>query len=252
MKNAKEIRYYRTFSDDFCVTRDQDHSLPDGYKRIRRDLPFRLLSALTYGTALALSWIYLTFSLHVTYKKHCRIKGGAFIYGNHTQPVGDVFIPAYAAFPKRIYTVVSPANYAIPVIGKLIPYLGAIPTPSGIRDLRDFGDALGTRIGEGHPVVIFPEAHVWEYCSFIRDFPKTSFYYPVRTGAPAYALTVTYEPRRLGKKPKAIVHLDGPFYAPVSGTEKSRAESLRDTVLDAMKKRTAQSVSHIDYVKETT
>lgn len=248
MKKTKEIRYYSTFADDFCVTRDQDMRLPDGYKRIRRDLPFRVLSALTYGTALILSRIYLTFSLHVTYKKQCRIEGGAFIYGNHTQPVGDVFIPAHAAFPRRIYTVVSPANYAIPVIGKLLPCLGAIPTPSGIRDVRDFSDAIQTRIGEGHPVVIFPEAHVWEYCSFIRDFADTSFRYPVRTGAPSYALTVTYSPRRFGRKPKATAWLDGPFYAPEAGTERDRTETLRDTVLAAMKKRAETSASHIDYV----
>lgn len=252
MKKTKEIRYYSSFEDDFCVTRDQDMRLPDGYQRIRRDLPFRVLSALTYGIALVISRIYLTLSLHVTYKSKVKIDGGAFIYCNHTQPVGDVFIPAFAAFPRRIYTVVSPANYAIPVIGKLLPYLGAIPIPSGLRDVHDFGDALRIRTDEGHPVVIFPEAHVWEYCSFIRDFPDTSFHYPVKTGMPAYALTVTYKPRRFGRKPKAEVYLDGPFYAPASGTERERTAALRNTVLDAMKKRAALSTSHIDYILKIT
>ncbi len=252
MKTNKETRYYSSFEDDFCTTRDQNMRLPDEYKRIKRDLPFRILSALTYGTALVISRIYLTLSLHVTYKSKIKIDGGAFIYCNHTQPVGDVFIPAFAAFPKRIYTVVSPANYAIPVIGKLLPYLGAIPIPSGIRDVRDFGDALRTRTDEGHSVVIFPEAHVWEYCSFIRDFPDTSFRYPVKTSKPAYALTVTYKPRRFGRKPKTEVYLDGPFYAPDLGTERERTSALRDTVLDTMKKRALTSASHIDYILKIT
>lgn len=223
--------------------------LPDGYRRIRYDLPYKFLSAITYSAAVAFSWIYLKFFLHVSYKKSTKIKSGAFIYGNHTQPVGDVFIPAYAAFPRRIFTVVSPANYALPVIGKILPYLGAIPTPSGLKDLTDFGNALKTRVSEGHPIVIFPEAHVWEYCSFIRDFPKSSFAYPIKSNAPSYALTVTYSERRFGSKPKATIFLDGPFFAPSEGTERERSEQLRDTILQAMKKRAENSSSHIDYVK---
>lgn len=252
MKKAKEIRYYNSFSDDFEFTRDQSKRLPDGYRRIRRDLLSRVLSELAYLTAIALSWIYLKFFLHVKYKSSAKIKSGAFIYGNHTQPVGDVFIPAYAAFPRRIYTVVSPANYAIPVIGKLLPYLGAIPTPSGIKDLVDFGNALHTRASEGHPVVIFPEAHVWEYCSFIRDFPEASFVYPIKSELPAYALTVTYKPRRFGSKPRAEVFLDGPFFAPTEGSVRQRSAHLRDTVLQAMKNRAETSSSHIEYVKNDT
>ena len=251
MKKTDRIRYYSSFSDDFEFTRNQDMRLPDGYKRVRHDLPYRILSFLTYGTALALSWIYLVFFLHVRYKNRPRIRSGAFIYCNHTQPVGDVFIPAYAAFPRRIYTVVSTANYAIPVIGKLLPYLGAIPTPSGIRDTADFTGALAERVNEGCPVVIFPEAHVWEYCSFIRDFPETSFRYPVKLGAPVYALTTTYKPRRFGRKPKAEVSVDGPFFAPDEGTDREKSVFLRDKVLGTMKKRAEGGASHISYIHKS-
>ncbi len=249
MKTEK-TRFYHSFSDDFCKTDVIPSRVPS--ERIRRDLPHRVLSVIVYGTAILLSWIYLKLELHVKYEFHAKIEPRSFIYGNHTQPVGDVFIPAYAAFPHRIYTVVGPANYALPVIGRIIPYLGAIPTPSGLRDTIDFGNALRERLDEGHPIVIFPEAHVWEYCSFIRDYSETSFRYPVKYGAPAYALTLVYSPRKHGKKPRTTVHVDGPYYADTDGNERERAQELRDKILAAMKKRAEKSASHIDYIKATT
>lgn len=60
-------------------------------------------------------------------------KSGCFLYGNHTQPVGDAFIPVRALAPKRSYVVVSPANLGIRVLGPLLPMLGALLIPNSIR-----------------------------------------------------------------------------------------------------------------------
>ena len=39
-------RYYKSFADDFVTSKDQDHRLPEDYKWIRTDLPYRFLSDL--------------------------------------------------------------------------------------------------------------------------------------------------------------------------------------------------------------
>lgn len=244
MKKNAEVRRYSSFADDFVTTKDQDHRLPEDYRWIRTDVRSRFLSALSYGAALVISSVWCRAALHV--RLHDRkllraARDGAFIYANHTQPVGDVFIPALASFPRRIYTVVSPANLGIPVIGRILPYLGALPIPDTLGGMRGFTEAVKARADEGCNVVIYPEAHVWEYYTGIRPMPESAFTFPVRCGKPSYAMTVTYKKRCIGKKPAAMVHLDGPFYPDESLPPRRRAAALRDTVYAAMLERSRES-----------
>lgn len=145
MKKNAEVRRYSSFADDFVTTKDQDHRLPEDYRWIRTDVRSRFLSALSYGAALVISSVWCRAALHVRLRDRKLLRAardGAFIYANHTQPVGDVFIPALASFPRRIYTVVSPANLGIPVIGRILPYLGALPIPDTLGGMRGFTEAV--------------------------------------------------------------------------------------------------------------
>lgn len=244
MKREAEKRYYRSFSDDFVTTKEQSLRLPDGYKWIRTDPAYRFLAALSYALALAISSVWCRLFLHVRFKNRRALRearDGAFIYGNHTQPVGDVFIPALASFPRRIYTVVSPANLGIPFIGRILPYLGALPIPDSLHDLGKFGDAISCRIGQKKNVVIYPEAHVWEYYTGIRPFPETSFSYPVKLDRPVFCMTTVYKKRRFGKKPAAVVYIDGPFYRDPDANPRKQSKELRDTVFECMQKRSLES-----------
>ncbi len=249
-ETPEKVRYYKSFTDDFFQT-DETFTLPENYRWIRTDARSRVLSALVYALALVFSNVYCRLFLHVRIrgaKKLRREKGGFFLYGNHTQPIGDVFDPALACFPKRIYTVVSPANLYLPVIGRLLPYLGALPIPDGLAGMRAFNEAIERRVRAGHPIVIYPEAHLWEYYTGVRPFPDASFKYPARLGAPVYAMTTTYQKRRFGRKPRATIWIDGPFFA--SGESvKRRAGALRDAVYGKMCARAAQSTcSYITYL----
>ena len=202
---APRERYYSSYTDDFVTTRDQDLRLPEDYEWIRRDARSRVLSALSYGTALLLSSFGCRLFLHVRFKNRAALKkapDGAFIYGNHTQPVGDVFQPALASFPRRIYTVVSPANLAIPVIGRILPYLGALPIPDTLSGMKKFNEAVAARSAEKKNIVIYPEAHVWEYYTGIRPFADSSFTFPARLGKPVFAMTVTYNAAASEKSPQ--------------------------------------------------
>ncbi len=252
MKDKGSARYYRSFEEDFFETGEKQ-GVPHGYKWVRKDPLSRFLSAVIYGAALLFSNIYCRLFLHVRIKGAAairRVKGtGMFLYGNHTQPVGDVFNPALACFPKRIYTVVSPANLALPVIGKCLPYLGALPVSDTVSGTKELNAAIEHRLKQNCPIVIYPEAHVWEYYTKIRPFSETSFKFPVKFGVPVYAMTTTYQRRRWGKKPAVTLYIDGPFEAG-KGTAKEKARRLRDEVYACMDAKSAHSTyEYIRYEK---
>lgn len=246
----QEVRYFSSYTDDFEQSANQDFELPDGYQWIRTDILSKFLSGLIYGLAVIFGGAYCRYFLHMKIKGRKKlkgIKGGFFIYGNHTQPVGDVFIPALCVLPKRIYTVVSPANYGIPVIGKILPFLGALPVAHSLHGVKELNKAIEYRLEHGHPIVIYPEAHVWAYYTDIRPFPDTSFKFPVKFNKPVFALTVTYKKSRIFKRPIMEVYLDGPFYAD-GGTVKEKTVHLHKQIFDAMKARSGNSdYSYIEY-----
>lgn len=247
----KETRYYEAFTDDFAQSANQEFVLPADYKWVKTGVCARLLSAVIYALAILFSCVYCKCVLHMKVIGRQKLKGiksGYYIYGNHTQPVGDVFIPALCALPKRIYTVVSTANFGIPFIGKLLPFLGALPIVDSIRGIRELTHAMAHRLERGHPIVIYPEAHVWEYYTKIRPFPSTSFKFPVKFGTPAFAMTVTYRRSRFFKKPVMEVYIDGPFWG-AGETAKGKAEDLHHRIYDAMLKRSQNSnCEYIRYV----
>ncbi len=231
----KKTYEYNSFSDDFFDD-GKEHKLPCGYVWIKKDPISKIKSALSYGLALIFANIYCRLFLHIKIKGGDVLKngqGGFFLYANHTQPVGDVFTPALVTFPKRIYTVVSPSNFDIPIIGKLIFSLGALPVPDSLKNMRKFREAVKTRINEGHPVIIYPEAHVWPYYTGIRPFSESAFMFPEDSLVPAYVMTSTYKKRRGSGRPKTVIYIKGPFYGK-GDTPKERALYLRDKVYDVM------------------
>ncbi len=247
-----KVRYYQSFTDDFAQSANQDFNLPDDYVWVRNDVSSKVLSNLIYGLAIVFGGIYCKLFLHTKIRGRKNIKGvngDFFIYGNHTQPVGDVILPALCVLPKRIYTVVSTANYGIPVIGKILPYLGALPIVNTLHGMKELTKAIGTRIKKGHPVVIYPEAHVWEYYTKIRPFPDTSFKFPVKFNKPAFAMTVTYKKSKLFRRPITEVFFDGPFYAK-GNTAAEKTADLHSKVLLTMQERSKNSnFAYIEYKK---
>lgn len=251
----KEVRYYEAFTDDFEQSAKQDYKLPENYKWVRTDILSKFLSGLIYGLAVIFGGAYCKFVLHMKVKGRKNLKGmkgDFFIYGNHTQPVGDVFIPALCVLPKRIFTVVSTANYGIPVIGKILPYLGALPISDSLHGFKELSKAIETRLSKNHPIVIYPEAHVWEYYTGIRPFADTSFKFPVKLNKPTFAMTITYRKGKLYKRPVMEVYLDGPFY-PEGDTVREKTDDLKEKVYKKMLERSRNSnYSYIEYSKKET
>lgn len=216
--------------------------------KIKRFIVYRLI-------AMPVAFLYCKFALHSTFRNRAVLKDvkgkGCFVYGNHTQQVGDPFLPNLALFPRSVYMIVHPDNVSIPVLGRVTPYLGALPLPANLKAMRNFKEAIRTRIEEGSVVMIYPEAHIWPWYTGIRNFPATSMKYPVELNAPSFALTTTYRKRRFGRKPRTVTYLDGPFYPDNTISPRSRAQELRDRIYETMVKRSQESdCEYIRYLKE--
>ena len=168
--------------------------------------------------------------------------GGYFIYGNHTQPFADTFIPSIANYPKRNFFIVSPANVSMPGMGWLVELLGAIPVPCDLEGMKHFITAVEQKIRRGHSVTIYPEAHIWPYYTHIRPFKDVSFKYPVNLNCPVFALTNTYHRRgRRGDKVQIITYIDGPFFPDLNLKPRQRQKDLCDRVYQRMVERSHES-----------
>lgn len=210
---------------------------PSRWWKLGRFVAYRLI-------AMPIAYCYCKLALHSTFRGRENLKkaaGGCFVYGNHTQQIGDPFLPNLALCPKSVYMIVHPDNVSMPVLGNITPYLGALPLPGNLKAMRNFKDAIARRISEGSFIMIYPEAHIWPYYIGIRDFPATSMKYPVELDVPSFALTTTYRKRRFGIKPRTVTYLDGPFYPDKELPSRARAQDLRDRIYEAMVARSRES-----------
>lgn len=251
----KKIYYYKTYQDDFVQSQDQDYKIPEDYKWTSDNLVYKIFSSVMYLIAYIIGYIYCRFFLHIKIKNANILKkyknDGFFLYGNHTQPVGDVFTPAHVCKTKRIYVIANSCNLKVKVIGSLLPILGIIPIPDTASQMKDFLATVKKRINENKCIVIYPEAHVWPYYTEIRKFPTTSFKFPVENKAISFCMTSTYQKRRFGKKPKIIVYIDGPFFINEKLSKKENQNKLCDEIYECMKKRSENSTyKYIEYRKK--
>ena len=206
------------------------------------------------GTPIAYLYCKLAFGWQVKNRAVLRSinkKHGFFIYGNHTQAVGDAFFPSLAVFPKSVYTIVHSNNVSMSVLGKINVYLGALPLPDTLQAAKNFKKAVNVRFQKGNAVMIYPEAHIWPYYTGVRNFPAASFRYPVENNAPCFALTNVYKKRKIRQKPRIVTYLDGPFYAEKSLPLKERMQQLREKIYAKMLERSKESdCEYVRYLRK--
>lgn len=228
--------YSDELNDDFAGTKIARKPLPEDYRYVRTDAPFRAGRFIVYRL-FATPLIALAGLLcgRIRNRRATRgfRRGGAFIYGNHTCYLGDALNPTRIAFPRAASVVVNPDAVSIPVAGGLVRLLGGVPVPEGIGGLKNFSRDIISAAERGEWVAIYPEAHIWPYYTGIRPFGAASFKYPAKCGVPVFAYTTVYRRRKFSRKPKKVVYVDGPFFAE-GETLKEKAESLRAQVYEAM------------------
>lgn len=250
-KTEKIVYYTDELSDEFANDTIIAKTIDGTYRYLRENLLGRFLHVFWYRiVAIPAAYVYLKLSFHHKIvnkkiisraRKEGKLKEGFFLYGNHTQQVADAFIPTFVSLPRAAYVIVHPNNVSMPVLGKINPYLGALPLPSDAEATKHFLKAVETRRKTGNAIMIYPEAHIWPYYTDIRPFTDASFRYPAKLSVPVFCFTNTYQKRRLSKKPKIVTYVDGPFYPDQELPGKERKEKLRNQVYSIMKERTSQN-----------
>lgn len=256
MDSEKTYYYSDELNDEFSGISRNTKQIPDDYRYIRRNPFWRALSVLIHRIIMTpFSYLYCKLAFNVRFVNRKILKPyrkeGYFLYGNHTQIPGDGLLQALAVFPDKSYVVVNADNVSAKGTENFMLMVGALPLPASVSGYRNFLNAMDTRLAEGHPIVIYPEAHIWPYYTKIRPFSEASFAYPAAKNKPAFAMTVTYAKRGRRRRPAMTVYLDGPFFAE-GGTRKEKARTLRNSIYGAMCQRCEEhsTYEYIHYIKK--
>ena len=250
MKKQNSITY-DNYTEDFVTSSNQDYELKSNYKWLNTSIIYKIISTILYFIAYLIALIYCKLFLRVSFQNKEILKEykGYYLFGNHTQMIGDALNPLLLTFPRKNYVVASTANLGIPFLGKILPFVGALPIPKKIHEKESLFNTMHTLV-QNHSITIYPEAHLWPYYTKIRPLPVSSFRFPVKDNVPAFTMTTTYQKRKIGKRPKITIYIDGPFYPDDLPTKKEQATSLRDKVFKQMTIRSQKSTySYIKYQK---
>ena len=256
MEKRRVIYYTDELNDEFSTFTATPPRIDGSYDYERNDPFGRFLAFFLYRIVM-----YPVVVLYARFVFRQKIIGkdklkpyrnrGIFLYGNHTQPLGDALLQTRMTFPARTFIIVHPNNLVVPVLGKMVPSLGGLPVPDDKAACRNFLSAIKKRISEGRPLVIYPEAHIWPYYTGIRPFADTSFRYPVELDAPVFCFVNTYKKSGFRKRPRMVTYIEGPFFAGGEASLKERRKALRDAVYSKMCELARNSdIDVIRYVKK--
>lgn len=232
---------YLKLTDDIVESADQSFSLSDNYQIFPTTKIGKIWNVVARHLASAFGWFYSRIILHVRVigkEKLQAVNGGYFVYANHTQPIGDAFIPLTIYPVMKFYAIAGQANWGIPFIGKyLLPY-GGLPVGNDIKQAAKLLQAIKTVIRDKKGVVvIYPESHVWPYYTKIRPFPTTSMHFPIQLNAPSFTATSTYQHSKFFKRPKMTIYIDGPFYSDQGLSKKEAQAQLHDEIWKSLSNR---------------
>lgn len=251
----KEVIYYSSFDEDFAGNDIAPKPVNADFPYEHNNIFWRIAAKL-FLSVIAYPAVFLVCKMGYGLKFENRravkkVNGACCFYMNHTHNL-DCFVPYLAVWPKRNSIITGPEAVSIRGVRNLVLMLGAIPIPSELAAYKGFYGALDKRIKKGHCVSIFPEAHIWRGCTFIRRFSSVSFRYPVSNGIPAMAAVLTRRKRKglfsFIKSPAWTVTVSEPFYPDKELPRKAAEQDLCDRVYQWMKA-TAESHENVETVK---
>lgn len=253
----KIIYYEDELNDEFSKSSIEPRIIDEKYKYVHKNPLWNLCSFVLQNIlSVPIKILYAKIKFRIKYIGKEKIKPykneGYFIYGNHTQPFADTFIPSIPMYPKRNFLIVNPVNISLKGTGTLVEMLGAMPIPSNKSAMKNFLNAIKQKTNKGYAITIYPEAHIWPYYTKIRPFKDVSFKYPVQLEKPAFCITNTYQSYgRNNKKIKIVSYIDGPFFPSKELTLKEQQKELRNKIYNCMDERSKNSnIEHIKYIKK--
>ena len=254
---SKIIYYEDELNDEFSKSSIEPRIIDENYKYVHKNPLWNLCSFVLQNIlSVPIKILYAKIKFRIKYIGKEKIKlyrnEGYFIYGNHTQPFADTFIPSIPMYPKRNFLIVNPVNISLKGTGTLVEMLGAMPIPSNKSAMKNFLNAIKQKTNKGYAITIYPEAHIWPYYTKIRPFKDVSFKYPVQLEKPAFCITNTYQSYgRNNQKIKIVSYIDGPFFPSKELTLKEQQKELRNKIYNCMDERSKNSnIEHIKYIKK--
>ena len=249
----KIIYYEDELNDEFSKSSIEPRIIDENYKYVHKNPLWNLCSFVLQNIlSVPIKILYAKIKFRIKYIGKEKIKSyrneGYFIYGNHTQPFADTFIPSIPMYPKRNFLIVNPVNISLKGTGTLVEMLGAMPIPSNKSAMKNFLEAIKQKTNKGYAITIYPEAHIWPYYTKIRPFKDVSFKYPVQLEKPAFCITNTYQSYgKNNKKIKIVSYIDGPFFPNKELTLKEQQKELRNKIYNCMEERSKNS--NIEHIK---
>ena len=254
----KTIYYSDELNDDFASLGIKKKPLGDDFEYIHKNILWNTCSFVIYRMiAQPLVFVFVKVAHRQRFKNRKVLKTarktGAFIYANHTNMLLDAFVPNIVKLRKRGYILVGLDTTSIPGLKNIVEMVGAIPLGQTLSENKEMLECINHRIAKNKGfITIYPEAHIWPYYTGIRDFKAGSFSYPCYTDTPVFAMTNCYQKKLIGKHPKVVTFVDGPFYPDKNLPMKERKEKLRKQCYDTMVKRAKENstYSYIVYEKK--
>lgn len=254
---SKIIYYEDELNDEFSKSSIEPRIIDENYKYVHKNPLWNLCSFVLQNIlSVPIKILYAKIKFRIKYIGKEKIKPyrkeGYFIYGNHTQPFADTFIPSIPMYPKRNFLIVNPVNISLKGTGTLVEMLGAMPIPSNKSAMKNFLEAIKQKMNKGYAITIYPEAHIWPYYTKIRPFKDVSFKYPIQLEKPAFCITNTYQSYgKNNQKIKIVSYIDGPFFPSKELTLKEQQKELRNKIYNCMNERSKNSnIEHIKYIKK--
>jgi len=258
MLPKKTFYYTDPLKDDFSHNGfKKKRPLPKKFKFYHSNLIWRFFGVVIYFViAVPILWLFakLKTNYKIVGKKKLKKahlgRKGYFIYGNHTSACDAFYAPLAIALPRRTYTVCSHEAVSHPLIRWLEVMLAALPLPYYPEQTKPFCEAIERHINHGSVILIFPEAHIWPYCTRIRPFPDASFFYPAKLGSPVVGICTTFEKRKFLRflPPRSIIHVSKPFYPDMNLSLGERTHRLREQVYEFMVE-TSSSLDNVEYYR---
>ncbi len=256
----KKVIYYNDVTDDFAGNDIKTKEIGADFKYVNNNPAWKAAAFLLYYIfGVPFSWVCIRIingTKIVNRKAIRKMKGGFFIYGNHTH-WSDALLPYIVTAPKRTFMIANRDAISIKGIKNIVLMLGTIPIPSGIKQLGRFIETVEKRCGEGGCIAVYPEATTWPYYNGLRPFPPTSFTYPAKLHAPIIAMATTFHKRRgllsFMKTPARTVNLSEPITAGSGMSVPEAKKFLHGKTYDFIKSTIEQngSLEYIRYEKNT-
>lgn len=258
MARKETVWYTDPVHDDFAATNgkidvteiggDYDYGFRGPVRRMLSFFFYRLIA-----TPLVFLFCKVFLGYRIRNRQVLRnIRGGYFLYGNHTQNICDAFLPSLITFPRACDIVTAPDASSIPGLRYIVARMGGVPLGTTLEGKIHFLKSLEDRTGAGRAVAIYPEAHIWPWYNGIRPFPDGSFAFPLKFSVPAVPYVVVYRQRKLFKNlpPRAEIFL-GPVLRP---EELKTRTAMRDAAYKWMHETAEREHSYawIEYREKVT